>query len=232
MLKSLQKDLRKFAKKDRAIVSQRFFKTGVGQYGEGDIFVGATVPECREVAKKYFDLSLSDLKALLYSKIHEERLIALFILVYQFEKGDKKIKEKLYKFYLANAKQVNNWDLVDTSAHKIVGAYLLENPKEKKILEKLANSKNLWERRISIIATFQFIKTGELNESFKIAEMLMYDKHDLIHKAVGWMLREVGKKDKKALVSFLNKHKHHIPRTALRYAIERFPEAERKKFLL
>lgn len=240
MLENLQKNLKKLGSIERKKNAERFFKTGVGQYGEGDVFVGATVPECREVAKKYLDLSLVDIKKLLYSKIHEERLISLFILVHQFEKGDKKIREKVYKFYLNNAKQVNNWDLVDTSAHKIVGAYLLENPEEKKILEKLANSKNLWERRISIISTFQFIKTGELDEAFKVAEMLMNDKHDpawpqggasLIHKAVGWMLREVGKKDKNALVSFLNKHKHHMPRTALRYAIERFPEAQRKKIL-
>lgn len=206
-----------------------FFKTGKGQYGEGDVFYGVTVPQSRKVAKEFFELSLPEIKKLLFSKIHEERLIALVILVSQFQKGDETKKEKIYNFYLQNAQRVNNWDLVDTSAHKIVGAYLLD--KNPSILITLARSKNMWERRIAIIATAAFIGKNKFKHTFRIATLLLNDKEDLMHKAVGWMLREVGKRDVVTLEAFLLPHYKTMPRTMLRYAIEKFPEIKRKKYL-
>ena len=213
----------------RARHSQRFFKTGKGEYGEGDKFLGLTNPQIRTLAKKYRDLDLADLEKLLGSKIHEHRLISLFILVDQFHRANEQARRQIYDFYLKNATRVNNWDLVDSSAHKIVGWYLED--KDRAILYKLAKSKNLWEKRISIIATFWFIKNGELNDSLKIAEILLKDEHDLIHKAVGWMLRETGKKDVAILRQFLDKHVLDMPRTMLRYAIEKLPKKERKNYL-
>lgn len=231
MLNNLKKDLKGFANKDKKEILQSFFKTGKGEYGEGDIFLGVVVPDSRRVAEKYQDLSLAQIEELLNSKIHEERLVALFVLVRQFEKGDEKMRDKICRFYLAHTKNINNWDLVDTSAYKILGAYLWQNKKENKILEKLAKSENLWERRISMISTFYFIKQGSYEWTLKIAKILMKDEHDLIHKAVGWMLREVGKKDEKTLIEFLEKYKNSLPRTALRYAIERLPLLQKKKML-
>lgn len=211
---------------ERALVSQRFFKTGEGDYGEGDVFIGLSVPQCRTIAKKYSTLSLSEVKELLYSEIHEERLIALLILVEQYKKTGQK---EIIDFYLDHLKQVNNWDLVDTSADKLVGTYLID--REKTILYRLAQSENLWERRVAIIATFAFIRQKQFEDTLRISEILMRDTHDLIHKAVGWMLREVGKRDHKVLERFLEKHSRNMPRTMLRYAIEKFDAIKRKEYL-
>lgn len=225
----LKKDLRNLADFEKANLLQRFFKTAKGQYGEGDIFLGIIVPNTRKVAKRYKDLSLSEIKKALYSRIHEERLCALFILVEKFATTNLVEQKKIYDFYIKNAKQANNWDLVDLSAPKIVGAYLLN--KNKAILYKFAKSKNLWEKRISILATFWFIKNKKYIDSFKIAEILMNDKHDLIHKAVGWMLREIGKRNLAEEEKFLQKYKGKLPRTTLRYAIEKFEEGKRLRYL-
>lgn len=216
---------------ERAKNSGRFFKTGKGEYGEGDIFLGIKTPDSRKVAKKYQDLTLSELQELLKSKIHTYRSVALFILVQKYQKGDDKTKKAIYRFYLKNTKHVNNWDLVDISAPKIVGYYLLDHPKEKKILYKLARSDDLWEKRISILATLAMIKSKQFSDTFKIAEILLHDPHDLIHKAVGWMLREVGKIDQKQEEVFLKKYYREMPRTMLRYAIERFEEKKRQSYL-
>ncbi len=209
----------------------RFFKTGKGEYAENDIFYGLSVPQSRVIAGKYKDLQLNDVLALLKSKIHEARLIALLILVHKFQKGDQEQRYKIYNCYLSNTKYINNWDLVDLSADKIVGAYLLD--KDRDILEKLAMSTSIWERRISIIATFQFIKEKkEYKDTFKISKILLFDKHDLIQKAVGWMLREVGKRVSEAKEEeFLKPVYKKMPRTMLRYAIERFPEEKRLRYL-
>lgn len=226
----LLKEIRRQASPQRAQVSARFFKTKKGDYGEGDIFIGLTVPQCRKLVAEFSSLALTDIKRLLASKIHEERMIGLLILVRQFEKGSEKEKTTIYNFYLKHTRFVNNWDLVDLSADKIVGAYLFKKPLA--ILDKLVVSNNLWERRIAIIATFAFIKKGEYKPTLKIALKLLSDKHDLIQKAVGWMLREVGKKcSRPILVMFLQQHAHQMPRTMLRYAIEHFPEKERKQIL-
>lgn len=229
MLNNLKQDLQKLANPEKAAFFPRFFKAGKGEYAEGDQFIGVTVPNQRKIAKKYRDLSLSEIKKLLHSKIHEHRLTALFILVAQFQKADESQKEAVYNFYLDNRSQVNNWDLVDSSAHKIVGAYLID--KDRSILQKLAKSKGLWDRRISIISTFAFIARGELEDSLQLAEMLVNDDHDLMHKAVGWVLREVGKKDLAAEEKFLKKHYKTMPRTMLRYAIEKFPDKKRKFYM-
>lgn len=213
----------------KAKILSSFFKTGKGQYGEGDVFYGITVPESRKIAKAYASLPLPEIKKLLGSKIHEERLISLFILLSHFEKADDIEKEKLFSFYLANTKHINNWDLVDTSAYKIVGAYLLD--KETSLLTELARSKNMWERRIAVVSTFAFIRKNKCKETLRMATLLLEDKEDLMHKAVGWMLREVGKRDLVTLEAFLLPHYKTMPRTMLRYAIEKFPEITRKKYL-
>ncbi len=226
----LIKEIKNLGSKARAQGSARFFKTGPGEYGAGDIFAGLTVPECRALAKKSLALNLTEIKKLLTSPTHEVRLVGLLILTAQFKAGDKKLKAKIFNFYLANLKGVNNWDLVDLSAPNIVGAYLLNKPKN--ILAKLVRSKNLWARRIAIVATLTFIRDGQLNETFKLTKLLLKDKHDLIHKAMGWMLRETGKKDLPALEHFLQTNYSSLPRTTLRYAIERLPTSKRQKYLL
>ena len=231
-MNKIKKELNSLANKKQAKILQRFFKTGKGEYGEGDIFLGIKVPVQRKVAGRFEDLSLGDIEQLLHSSIHEYRLTAIIILVNQFKKADEDVKEKIYKLYLRNAKWVNNWDLVDLSAHYIVGAYLLD--KQRDVLYKLAKSKMLWERRIAIIATFVFIRNNDFKDTIKLAQILLKDKHDLIHKACGWMLRETGKKSEngeKELIKFLNKHALKMPRTMLRYAIERLPETKRKYYL-
>ncbi len=228
-LTELKKELLEVADKEQAVNLQRFFKTGKGEYGEGDIFYGIKVPVQRTIAKKHRDISLPELQELLNSPVHEERLVSLFILVDQYTKGDSKTKENIYAFYLKNTKKINNWDLVDLSAPKIVGAHLLNNDKE--ILFKLAKSSNLWEKRISILSTMFFIKNLQFETTFNLAEILLNDKHDLIHKAVGWMLREVGNKNINEEEKFLKKHYKKMPRTMLRYAIEKFPEVKRKAYL-
>ncbi len=229
-IENLRKELKKRGNKNKAQFLSRFFKTGKGEYAEGDIFIGVTVPESRVIANKYSDISIASAKKLLESKIHEERLVALLILISKYEKGNKKDKNVIYKIYLSNTKNINSWDLVDISAHKIVGIHLWH--KETKVLTKLAHSKNLWERRIAILSTFYFIKQNSYDETLRISNILLNDSHDLIHKAVGWMLREVGKKSLKKEEDFLKKHYFKMPRTMLRYAIERFPEIKRKKYLL
>ena len=207
----------------------RFFKTGKGQYGEGDKFLGITVPEQRQVAKKFMDLSLGEIESLLKSEFHECRLTALLILVEKYKNVKKFSDSKIPKFYLKNIKYINNWDLVDLSSHKILGKYLFDRPRD--ILYKLVNSKNLWQRRIAIVSTASFIAKSDFKDTLKISEILLLDSHDLIHKAVGWMLREVGKKDKKSLIMFLDKHYKKMPRTTLRYSIEKLSTVERCNYL-
>ncbi len=230
-LSSLRNELKKLANPKQAVLLQGFFKTGKGEYGEGDIFLGIKVPETRKVAKKFNDISFKEIENSLKSKIHEERLAALLILVDRYAKADEKEKKEIFEFYLAHARRVNNWDLVDLSAPKIVGEYLLDKSKDRKVLYLLAESENLWEKRISIISTFTFIRNNDFEDTLKISEVLLKDEHDLIHKAVGWMLREVGKKDIKEEEKFLKKHYRDMPRTMLRYAIEKFPENKRKAYL-
>lgn len=222
MLARLRVELTGLKNLEKAKILAGFFKTGKGEYGEGDVFLGITVPQTRTIAIKYKDLVFSDIKKLLQSKIHEERLIALLILVHKFEKGSDEVKENVFEYYIQYTKYINNWDLVDLTADKIVGGYLLDKPRT--ILLRLAKSKNLWERRIAMIATFQFIKEQkEYKDTFAIAEILLNDKHDLIQKAVGWMLREVGKRiSQNVEEQFLQKHYRAMSRTMLRYAIERF----------
>lgn len=230
MLASLKKELTDNINKKQAVTLQKFFKTGKGEYGEGDIFMGIKVPVMKELAKKYISLNFSDIQKLLKSKYHEERMIALSILVNKFKKANEIERKKIYDLYLRNTKYINNWDLVDCTCHKIVGAYL--DGKDKKILEKLARSKNIWEKRISIISTFYFINKGSSKEALKIAEILVNEKHDLIQKAVGWMLREVGKRcSQEKEEEFLMKHYKTMPRTMLRYSIERFTDKKRQFYM-
>lgn len=215
--------------KEDARFLQGFFKTGPGQYGEGDVFLGIRVPAVRKLAKEHKDLQLKEALSLLKSPYHEVRLFALISMVTTFETGDETIQEKIYKLYLANTNYINNWDLVDLSAPNIVGTFLFT--KSRKPLYQLAKSKSLWERRIAVLATFYFIKNNQFDDCLRIAEILLKDKEDLIHKAAGWMLREVGKRDTKIAEAFLKKHCRTMPRTMLRYAIERFTPAKRKRFL-
>lgn len=228
----VQKELRKHASLARKKASMWYFKTGVGDYGYGDKFIGVSIPDIRIVSKKFVLLSLPEIKKLLSSKIHEERMTALIILSYQFKKADKQMKKKIYDFYLKNTKYINNWDLVDVTVNRIVGAYLWEYKNvNRKILYKLAYSKNMWERRIAIIATSYFIYQNDFTDTLKIARILLNDKEDLLHKAVGWMLREVGKRSQEIEETFLKKHYRTMSRTTLRYAIEKFGEAKRKAYL-
>lgn len=208
---------------------QRFFKTGPGEYGEGDVFLGIRVPLLRKLAKDCGPLNLRQVKALLQSAIHEERMLALFILIGIYKKGDTETKKKVYQFYVNHTKHINNWDLVDTSAEHIVGAYLWD--KDKAPLQELAGSELLWRRRIAILATFHFIKKGRFDPTLKIARLLLADREDLIHKAVGWMLREVGNRNLEIEERFLKKYAARMPRTMLRYAIEKFPEPKRQAYL-
>jgi len=228
-LSEIRKKIQKQKNPTQAIILQRFFKTGKGEYGEGDVFYGIKVPVQRTIAKQFKDLSLDAVKSLILSKVHEERLIAAFILVDQFNRGDEKKKKNILNFYLKNRKGINNWDLVDLSAPKIIGAYLID--KEKDLLYKFARSKDLWEKRIAIISTQTFIRKYSFEDTLKISKILLNDKHDLIHKAVGWMLREVGNRDLQTEEEFLKKHYKLMPRTMLRYAIEKFPELKRKAYL-
>ena len=223
------KQLRKLGDPECARHSARYFKTGSGEYGEGDRFLGIRVPEIRVQVKNFESISLTEIQILLMSEFHEVRLFALLLLVRKFNKGDQQVKFAIYDMYLNNTRRINNWDLVDSSASQIVGSYLAD--RDKQLLYKLAKSSILWERRIAIIATFQFIRDNHFEESLKLARQLMTDKEDLIHKAVGWMLREIGKRDEEVERNFLQHHYKNMPRTMLRYAIERFPEQIRKKYL-
>jgi 3-methyladenine DNA glycosylase AlkD len=228
-VQKIQRRLRRFAMKEKAAVLQRFFKTGPGQYGEGDKFLGVMVPNIRLVVKEFRDAPLPEVNKLLRSAWHEERVLALLILVDQFERGDGALRKKIYQLYVENTRFINNWDLVDLSAPKIVGPYL--DGGSRALLFRFVRSKNLWERRIAVLATFPYIRKADFVDALSIAEKLLADDEDLMHKAVGWMLREVGKKDVAVLEGFLKKHHRMMPRTALRYAIERLPESKRKKYL-
>jgi 3-methyladenine DNA glycosylase AlkD len=234
MLNELEKELIRERNPKQGELLQRFFKTGKGEYGEGDVFYGIKVPVLRKISNKYKELELKDIKKLLENKVHEFRLVALFILVSRFEKHPEERKQ-IFEFYLENTRGINNWDLVDLSALNIVGRYIFNAGKENPILVrrlfKLSESSNIWERRISVLSTFYFIKNNRFDESIAVAKILLKDKHDLIHKAVGWMLREIGKRDEKVLETFLKENHKDMPRTMLRYAIEKFPEEKRKAYL-
>lgn len=248
MDKKIANDLEKLKDPKKAEILQKFFKTGKGEYGEGDVFLGLTVPQQRLIAKRYIDVSLNELENLISSKIHEYRLTALIILTLKYKKGAESEKNKIFDLYLKNTKYINNWDLVDLSAPNIIGEYLLRychpersegsidsrlrgNDSDCAILYKLAKSENLWEKRISIISTYTFIRKNQFEHTLKISEILLSDKHDLIYKAVGWMLREVGKRDQTTEEEFLTTHYKKMPRTMLRYAIEKF-DGEKRKFYL
>jgi 3-methyladenine DNA glycosylase AlkD len=221
--------LRQRADKSRVPGLQRFFKTGPGEYAEGDVFIGVTVPDLRRVCRECRGATIPDILILLGSAVHEDRLLALLLLVETFRRGTDETKHEVYRLYLANTKFINNWDLVDSSAPHIVGAWLFTQSRAP--LRRLARSSSLWERRIAIIATQFFIRHGDLEETFRIADLLVTDHHDLIHKAVGWMLREAGNRDPKAERAYLETRYPRMPRTMLRYAIEKFPEAERRRYL-
>ena len=228
-MRTVKEELKSKANSEKAKILSGFFKTGKGEYGEGDVFLGVVVPELRKITKKYSGIDSMEVGELLNSKIHEERLCALFILIGHYKKADLEQREKIVRFYLANTKNINNWDLVDLSAPNILGDYLLD--KDRVVLYRLVKSENLWERRIAVLLTFTFIREGQFKDSLRIFAILLKDKHDLIHKAVGWMLREIGKRDVNVLRAFLNKHYKEMPRTMLRYAIEKLDEKERKGFL-
>ena len=228
-IKKIEKDLQRLKTPKKAKVLARFFKTGKGEYGEGQIFLGVKTADKRKLAKKYRELTLKELQSLLDSKIHDYRFVALVILDLKFQKASEEIRKTIAEFYLKNTKNINNWDLVDISAPKILGPYFLD--KDRSILYKLAKSKNLWEKRIAILSTLAFIRGKQFSDTLKIAKILLHDKHDLIHKAVGWMLREVGKKDQAVEEKFLKKHYKIMPRTTLRYAIERFDKKRRDFYL-
>ena len=227
--KEIQKAFRKLGDAKIAEHSQGFFKTGKGEYGEGDKFLGIRVPVLRKQVSKFKDVSIDELEELLKSKYHEERLWALLALVKKFSKADDKTRKVIYKLYLKNTKHINNWDLVDSSAGQIVGAYLED--KDRGVLYKLAVSKDLWERRIAVISTFHMIRNNDFKDALKISAVLRDDREDLIHKAVGWMLREIGNRDLEVEKKFLKKHYKKMPRTMLRYAIEKFPKEERRQYL-
>ena len=229
-LNELKKEMQSLANHQQATLLQRFFKTGKGEYGEGDVFLGIKVPVQRSVAKKYKGLPLNDVRELLNSKIHEHRLIALLILIQKYDEADEDVRKEIFDIYLKNTKNINNWDLIDLSAPNIVGNYLLD--KDRRVLYKLAKSNSIWEKRISILATFEFIKNKDIKDALAIAELLLQDKHDLIHKAVGWMLRELGKRvSQEEEEKFLRKRYKQMPRTMLRYAIERF-DKKKKEFYM
>jgi 3-methyladenine DNA glycosylase AlkD len=228
-IKEISVAIRNTQDETRAAHCQKFFKTGKGEYGEGDVFLGVRVPELRKLAKTYKHISTYDITHFLKSKYHEERQFALFVMLNQFKKADDKTKESIFQLYLNHTSHINNWDLVDATAHEIVGGFLFD--KDRRILYKLVQSSDLWERRIAMIATFYFIKRNDFNDALKIAELLLPDTHDLIHKAIGWMLREIGKRDLKTEEAFLQKYYSDIPRTTLRYAIEKFLSNKRKQYL-
>lgn len=231
MIYQIKSSLHSLSNPQKALILQRFFKTGKGQYGEGDIFLGITVPEVREIAKKYWkEVNLKDLTELLHSKIHEERSLALYVLVDKFEKSkDKKEQEEIINFYIKpeNVKWINNWDLVDLSCYKILGKYLFENQDKINILYDFAKSENLWIKRIAIISTFAFIKEKQFQHTIKICQVLLNDKHHLIHKATGWMLREIGKRDKQILVNFLDKNHTKMARISVSYATEKLNKEQK-----
>ena len=225
-----REEIRALANKKIAQHSLRFFKTDKGEYGHGDLFLGVRAPQIRLIAKKHIDISITDMKTLIQSKYHEERFLGLIILVNKYAKTkDKKNRNQLYKIYVSSFKYINNWNLVDVTCPHVTGKHLID--KDRTILYKWAKSEDLWTKRIAMVSTFSFIRKNDLEDTFKIAEILLQDKHDLIHKAVGWMLREAGKRDIKKEEAFLKKHYKTMPRTMLRYSIEKFPETKRQKYL-
>jgi len=226
---ALSRKLRSRAKPESVAILQRFFKTGPGQYGEGDRFIGVALPVIRSLGREFRGMAIDELQKLLRSPVHEERTLALVMLVDAFKAGDDRARRRIYDLYLSNTRFINNWDLVDCSAAQIVGGWL--RGRSTAPLTRLAKSKSLWERRIAMIATFDGIRRGEFDDTFRIATLLLRDDHDLIHKAVGWLLREVGKRDGAAERAFLADRYQTMPRTMLRYAIERFPEVERRRYL-
>ena len=229
-LNELKKDLAMAADPEKAVILRRFFKTNKGEYGYGDKFLGIVVPAQRRIARNYLDLPLADIERLLHSPYHEERLTALLMLTYLYPKAAPAQQAAIYKLYLANLAYINNWDLVDLSAPNIVGAHLLKRPRA--ILYRLARNKHLWTRRVAMLATFEFLKNGQADDTIALAEILLRDEHDLIQKAVGWMLREMGKRcGQKRLTDFLDQYAREMPRMMLRYSIERLPENQRLKYL-
>ena len=225
-----REEIRALANKEIAQHSLRFFKTDKGEYGHGDLFLGVRAPKIRLIAKKHIDISITDMKTLICSKYHEERFLGLIILVNKYAKTkDKKNRNQLYKIYVSSFKYINNWNLVDVTCPHVTGKHLID--KDRTILYKWAKSEDLWTKRIAMVSTFSFIRKNDLEDTFKIAEILLHDEHDLIHKAVGWMLREAGKRDIKKEEAFLKKHYKTMPRTMLRYSIEKFPESKRQKYL-
>lgn len=227
--RDVRRDLLRLADPAQARFAQRYFKTGPGEYGHGDKFRGIRGPALRRLARQHRDLTLHDIERLLASRYHEDRLVALLVLIERYQKGDDATRRTVFRLYLDNTDRINNWDLVDVSAPHIVGPHL--DGRTTALLTRLARSDSLWERRIAMLATFYFIRQGEFAETLRIAELLLDDHEDLIHKATGWMLREVGKRDRRTLERFLERHLADLPRTALRYAIERFPERRRRAFL-
>jgi 3-methyladenine DNA glycosylase AlkD len=229
MVEEIEGALHEIANAETAAFLQRFFKTGTGEYGEGDRFLGIRVPVLRTLARRYQSLDLAGCRTLLCSPYHEARLLALLIMVRAYERGDEERRGSIYRTYLDHTACVNNWDLVDSSAEHIVGRHLVE--RDRSVLLELARSTSVWERRIAIMATFHYIKAGAFVETIRIAQVLLLDPHDLIHKAVGWMLREVGKRDQAVAEGFLRPRYNQMPRTMLRYAIEKYPEARRQQYL-
>lgn len=228
-LEEIQSAIKEAADPGTAEFLQRYFKTGPGQYGEGDRFRGIKVPVIRKIAKKAYGLPFDDVVNLLHSSWHEDRLLALFVLTKRFTDGDEEERQKIYRTYLDHSPEINNWDLIDLSAPAVLGGFLYE--RDRKILFDMARSTNLWKRRMAVMATFYFIKNGDYDDSLAIAGILLNDSEDLIHKATGWMLREIGKRDMQAEETFLIEHYSKMPRTMLRYAIERFPEKRRQAYL-
>jgi 3-methyladenine DNA glycosylase AlkD len=229
-LASVRRDLKKVARRERATGNAWFFKTGPGEYGEGDRFLGVTVPQIRAIAREYRDMPLKYVVELLRSPWHEERLLALLIMVRQYVASDPRARRTIHQLYLRNTASINNWDLVDSSAAQLVGAHL--ETRDRRPIRRLARSASLWERRIAMIATYHYIKQGDFRDALAVAEVLLDDEQDLIHKAAGWMLREIGKRDRRAEERFLEKHGARMPRTMLRYAVERFPPRVRRKYLV
>jgi len=228
---SLSKQLRALADPLAAQQQARFFKTAPGEYGEGDRFIGVRVPALRQLARQYAGLSIADMLSLLRSPIHEQRLLALLLLIRAYQKAAEPQQHQIYRNYLKNTRYINNWDLVDVSADKIMGDWLFHHVRDKPVLQQLAGSRDLWRRRIAVMATFYFIRQHDFRPTLVLARTLRDDPHDLIHKAVGWMLREIGKRDMQLEKSFLDKHAVHMPRTMLRYAIEKFPPPLRQYYL-
>ena len=228
---AVRRQLKTMVNPEKAAFFPRFFKAGPGEYAEGDKFIGVIVPNQRKVAKQFRDLPQTEIDKLLNDPVHECRLTGLLILVGQFERSkDQAQRKSIMQYYLSRTDAVNNWDLVDSSAHKILGKWLVDR-KDRRVLDRLAKSKNMWEQRIAMVATYTLIKNGELDDTLRLAQKLLSHKHDLIHKAVGWMLREAGKQDDKVLLAFLDQHAHRMPRTMLRYSIEKLSDARRKKYL-